>query len=90
MAYPSCSADDPEKVLDTELCNRDLADFTGIYLTEDCGYDNGACCEDKFIELGIAHFHKSKLGDGVCDEYPYNSIECQVRRQLKVVSYHLF
>ena len=46
-------------------------------MTPECGYDNGACCEGLFKDEG-KKLDRSKLNNGVCDEYPYNSPECQV------------
>ena len=74
MAYPSCEAD-PELLLNPKQCNENSIDFTEIYLTKECGYDNGACCESLFENDII---DRSKLGNGVCDKYPYNSAFCQV------------
>ena len=84
-AYPSCEAD-PVKVLDPTECNEKLPEFNEIYLTAECGYDNGACCESKFDSND--NFNRSKLGDGKCDEHPYNSAFCQVRHGSQNVHFH--
>ena len=76
MAYPSCEAE-PEILLDPQKCNDNLREFYEIYLTAECGYDNGACCKKQFEKSNP--LDRSKLGNDICDEYPYNSPGCQVR-----------
>ena len=76
LAYASCEGD-PESVLDVEKCNDELDEWQEIYMTPECGYDNGACCEGLFKDES-KKLNRFKLDNGVCDEYPYNSPECQV------------
>jgi len=75
LAYPSCGGD-PESVLDVKKCNNEQDIWKEIYLTPECGYDNGACCEGLFADESKT-LDRYKLHNGVCDEYPYNSPECQ-------------
>ena len=78
LAYSSCKGD-PELVLDFQQCNKGLDIWNEIYMTPECGYDNGACCDGLFT-VEDKELDRSKLSNGNCDEYPYNSAECQVRQ----------
>lgn len=83
MAYPLCKAENPQSVIDEKQCNKAEPDWESIYMAPECGYDNGGCCDDLFKGMfkdlynGNMTLDRTKLGDGVCDDYPYNSRECQ-------------
>ena len=68
VTYPTCSASNPEDVLD-DVCHLE-------YVTEECGFDTGSCCKDLFLNESLS-FDSSFLGNGVCND-DYNTPECEV------------
>lgn len=76
--YPGCENGMQDfsskwRLLENENCDM-------IFNNPDCAYDGGDCLEFNSIYPGCREMNitdASKIGDGNCDGFPYNSFECR-------------